>query len=97
MEPFFSEPVIKKLAEKHGVTVAEVIECFANRRGKSLYDTREGHKTIPPTMWFIAETDYGRKLKVVYVPTPNGPEIKTAYPANGMELEIYAAVAKVNF
>jgi hypothetical protein len=45
-------------------------------------------------MWFIAETDYGRKLKVVFMQKPDGCVlIKTAYEANKKELRIYAKFA----
>jgi hypothetical protein len=97
MEPFFSESVLRKLTQKHKVSVSEVIECFANRRGKSLTDNRLDHQTNPPTRWFIAETDMGRKLKVVYMVVDNSFEIKTAYDANIDELGIYARIAGVLF
>lgn len=60
-------------------------------------DTRLDHVTDPPTRWFIAETDMGRKLKVVYIRTDSGIAVKTAYPPNQVELEIYAKVANVRF
>ena len=46
--------------------------------------TREEHRTNPPTHWFLAETCYGRLLKVVFVPDTNGKDIyiKTAYEPN---------------
>ena len=57
-----STAVKQKLAEKHGVNLDEVQQCFANREGGLLEDTRENHKSDPPTQWFIAETDYGRTI-----------------------------------
>lgn len=62
-----SSAVKQKLADKHGVSLEEVQQCFANREGGLLEDTREAHKTDPPTQWFIAETDYGRRLKIVFI------------------------------
>jgi uncharacterized DUF497 family protein len=96
-QPFFSSGVLEKLTKKHNVAVSEVLECFANRRGKSLTDSRVNHATNPPTRWFVAETDMGRKLKVVYMIVDNSFEIKTAYPANQQEMDIYMRVAGVRF
>jgi len=97
MEPYFSDSVLLKLTKKHNVSVGEVIECFANRRGPSLTDTRVDHRTDPPTRWFIAETDMGRKLKVVYMVVDNSFEVKTAYPPNQVELDIYTRLTNVCF
>ena len=71
------------------VTESEIVESFANRTGKDLIDTREEHATDPPTRWFIAETDFGRSLKIVYLLTSEGVIIKTAYDPNIEELRIY--------
>ena len=61
-------PAIKtKLSSKHNVFLAEVEQCFLNRDGAFLEDTREEHKTIPASQWFIALTNEGRNLKVVFV------------------------------
>ena len=79
-----------KLTQKHRVSEEEIIQCFANRMGRYLIDTREEHRTTPPTRWFIAETDVGRRLKVVFVPLPDGIEIKTAYEPNQVETKMYA-------
>lgn len=64
---FISPAVRQKLAEKHNVTEDEVEECFLNRQDAFVEDTREEHRTDPPTQWFIAETDRGRELKVVFI------------------------------
>jgi hypothetical protein len=85
-----SPAVLKKLAEKHGVSEAQIVECFANRTGKMLLDNREQHRTNPPTQWFISETDYAVKMKVVFIQHPGGQvEIKSAFPPNETELCIY--------
>lgn len=97
MEPFCSVRVLKKLATRHKVAFSEVLECFANRSGPPLKDKREKHMSDPPTLWFIAQTDMGRILKVVYIPKPEGPEVKTAYPANAMERQIYGSLTSVCF
>jgi hypothetical protein len=89
--------VLQKLNEKHSVSKAQVVECFANRDGPVLYDTREEHQTDPPTKWFIAETDMGMKLKVVYIRTDKEVIVKTAYPPNAEEIDIYTRKANVRF
>jgi uncharacterized DUF497 family protein len=84
-----SDRVAEKLARKHGVRIEEIAQCFANRNGKLLRDTRADHATTPPTQWFIAETDYGRSLKVVFIRNGADVEIKSAFEPNGEELRIY--------
>jgi hypothetical protein len=42
-----STRIQKKLREKHGVTNKELFECFENRRGADLFDTRAEHLTDP--------------------------------------------------
>jgi hypothetical protein len=51
----------------------------------SSLDTREQHQSDPPTRWFISETDYGRKLKIVFINTDLGIVIRTAYDPNSEE------------
>jgi uncharacterized DUF497 family protein len=85
-----SARVRKKLLEKHGVTMNEVEQCFLNHLGKNLQDTRTDHQTNPPTLWFIAETNHLRKLKVVFVlEFDNSITLKTAYEPNPAEIAIY--------
>lgn len=84
-----SSAVKQKLAQKHGVSLEEVQQCFANREGNLLEDTREEHKTDPPTQWFIAETDCGRRLKVAFMLKSGDIIIKTAYEPNQTEERIY--------
>ena len=84
-----SDEVREKLIYKHQVSVREVEQCFLNRSGGLLQDTRAGHKTEPPTLWFIAPTNQGRLLKVVYIRTAAGVELKTAYAPNPDEIRIY--------
>ena len=84
-----SQNVVQKLRLKHGVSLDEIQQCFANRSGGLLEDIREEHKTEPPTQWFIAESDYGRVLKVVFVAKDGDIIIKTAYEANENEINIY--------
>lgn len=85
-----SAKVREKLAGKHPpVTQDEIVQCFANRTGKLLLDTREQHQSDPPTRWFISETDYGRKLKIAFINTDQGIVIRTAYDPNSEEMRIY--------
>lgn len=89
--PFvISEKIRAKLLEKHGVSNEEVLECFTNRESGFLIDTREDHLTDPPTQWFIAETNYGRRLKVCFVFKQGNVYIKTAYSPNAREESIYS-------
>lgn len=85
-----SEAVLSKLKTSHRVTRNEVEQCFLNRSGRLLVDTRALNRTIPPTLWFIACTNRGRALKVVYMQKGGVVELKTAYDPNAEELRIYA-------
>jgi len=89
-----SDNIQTKLAVKHNVTPSEVSECFANRCGKSLRDTREEHASNPPTLWFISETNYGKKLKIVFIMKGGKIYIRTAYPPNEDEIRIYNKLGK---
>lgn len=91
MKLWMSTRVRLKLKDKHNVTEKEVEQCFINRDGPFLKDTRAQHKTDPVTQWFIAETNRGRKLKVCFVFRPESKtfELKTAYDPNSNEVRIY--------
>ncbi|WP_295434863.1 hypothetical protein [uncultured Thiodictyon sp.] len=85
-----SSSVREKLAGKTPpVSEEEILQCFANRSGRYLLDEREQHRTDPPTRWFLAETDYGRLLKVVFIPKDGDVIIRTAYDPNPVERSIY--------
>lgn len=84
-----SEAVKTKLQKKHQVTLREVEHCFLNREGRLLYDNRALTKTNPPTLWFIAQTNQNRKLKIVYIQKGLQVILKTAYEPNEEELAIY--------
>ncbi|MEH6578595.1 MAG: hypothetical protein V7731_16155 [Amphritea sp.] len=91
-----SSKVQQKLTQKHGgISEDEISQCFANMEKGFLVDDREKNKSTPPTRWFIAETDYGRRLKVVFIYPINGNTvIKTAYEPNDTEIQIYQNKAK---
>lgn len=80
----------KLSAKKPPVTRAELEQCFANRTGIYLLDEREEHASDPPTRWFIAETYYGRKLKVMFIQKDEDTVIRTAYDPNVTEMQIYS-------
>lgn len=83
-----SDTIRAKLAGEHDVGTPEVHQCFVNRTGKLLLETREKHDTDPATRWFIAPTNKGRLLKVCYV--PDGEYyLRTCYEPNDEELAIY--------
>jgi len=87
-----SSKVQEKLANKKPpVTYEEILQCFVNRTGGYLLDTREQHKSDPPTRWFIAETYYGRKLKVVFIARDGDVIIRSAFEPNATEIRIYNA------
>jgi uncharacterized DUF497 family protein len=85
-----SQRILSKLKEKHCIEIEEVWECFINRMGGFLEDTRLHNKTEPPTLWFIAETNKRRLLKIVFIELANRQyELKTAYEPNDKEVNIY--------
>ncbi len=96
MALIISSKVLQKLHTKHNVSELDIIQCFASREHCFLEDSRENHKTDPVTKWFVAETDFGIKLKVVFILDDNlDIHIKTAYVANDNEKRIYAKYAKL--
>jgi len=95
MKIFLSASIREKLAGKRPpVTEGEIIQCFGNQTHEPLTDTREEHLTDPLTRWFVAETDYGRDLKIMYIPKPDGIHIKSAYDATPNIIRIYMKHAK---
>lgn len=84
-----SKGTLDKLKEKHRLTRKEVLEAFVNRSGHLLTDTREDHRTNPPTMWFVAYTNHRRLVKVCFVHRNGEIHVKTAYDANDDEILIY--------
>ena len=95
MAVIISPKVRVKLAAKvPPVTQSEIEQCFANRTGTYLIDTRAEHASDPPTHWFIAETLRRRKLKVVFIPRLPDIVIRTAYDPNPTEMRIYVRFAR---
>lgn len=90
MNLIIAPKIRSKLASKvPPVAEGEILQCFANQDRTALVDTREEHKTNPLTRWFVSETDYGRKLKIMYVPMSNGIHIKSAYNADLHIIQLY--------
>ena len=91
MALLISPKIRAKLSDKTPpVTEDEIEQCFANCSGGYLEDIREDHKSDPPTQWFVAQTDRGRKLKVVFIQRDDDIAIRTAYDANDVEKRIYS-------
>ncbi len=87
---YISDWVARKLLEKHDVTEPEVYQCFYNNTAKYVQDTRKEHRTNPPTLWFIAETDAKRRLKVVFLPYSKTEYVlKTTFPPNKDEERLW--------
>ena len=93
---YISPKIKHKLLDQHNVKENEVEECFVNREGDILDDTREAHKTSPKTQWFIAETYYGRRLKVVFMVMPDNVTIKSAFEPNITEEQLYKSKSNSN-
>ena len=83
-----------KLIKKHGVRRIDIIQCFLNKEGSYLEDTRINNATIPPTLWFISETHQTIPLKIVFVFKDGNIYLKTAYPPNEHEIRIYNRIGK---
>lgn len=88
-----SKSIAAKLQDKHKVCRREVEQCFENRIGGFLLDNREEHATEPPTMWFIAETNQGRALKVAFVQKDGKIHIKTCYEPSQRATDVYNKLA----
>ena len=85
-----SPAILEKLQSKHGVSRREVEQCFENLEGPLLIDSREDHRSDPPTLWFLARTHRNRVLKVVYIQKGSRVFLRTCYAPNDDELDIYA-------
>lgn len=88
-----SAGIISKLKDKHAISIREVEQCFENREGGYLEDTREDHRTDPPTEWFVAPTNKGRLLKVVFVFRDGNLYLKSAFVADDAAIAIYRRFA----
>lgn len=94
MDLKISPRVLEKLRDKHDVSSQDVAECFANRHGPFFTDSREDHRTDPPTYWFVSETDTGKILKVVFVRYEGFFAIKSAFPPEDGSDALYEELCK---
>lgn len=95
MKIIISKDVKEKLLEKHGVEAREVEQCFENKCGLFLEDDREEHRTDPPSLWFIAPTNKGRSLKVIFIFSTSGNiYLKSAYEPEADAITIYDEVGR---
>ncbi len=78
-----------KLLEKHTVRRIDVEQCFMNRDQGFLEDTRTTHLTDPITQWFIAKTDKGEMLKIVFIFRDGNFYLRSAFKPNKTEISIY--------
>lgn len=86
-----SQSVRAKLSSKNPpVSEEDIKQCFANRSGQVLFDQRAKHATDPATLWFVSQTDFGRTLKICYIPYPDKIAIRTAYDPDPEEIRIYS-------
>lgn len=83
-----SKEILTKIAER-GISMKEVSQCFQNVEHGYLEDGRPEHATKPPTKWFVAETDTGKLLKIMFVPRTDGVDLKSAYLATDNIDRIY--------
>ncbi len=84
-----SPKIRDKLARKHNVKPEEVEQCFANRNGNYILEVRKQHEANVPTYWFIAETNYRRRLKVVFISEHGNIYLKSAFEPTDGEVENY--------
>jgi uncharacterized DUF497 family protein len=84
-----SAAVKEKLAKKHKVDLREVEQCFENKCGLYLEDDREDHQTDPVTLWFIAPTNKGRLLKVIFIFTEGNVHLKSVYEPEPEAIKLY--------
>jgi len=85
-----SPAILKKMREKHGIDIEEVLECFSNIEHGFIEDTREGNVTNPPTYSFIAETDHGKEIFVCFMQARDRViHLKTAFRPDVKRKEFY--------
>lgn len=89
-----SQAILEKLSAKHQVERREVEQCFLNKCGAYLMDTREDHRSDPPTLWFVAPTNQGRILKVIFIFRDGKVFLRSAYDADEAVRRIYDANAR---
>lgn len=79
-------------ADDHGnVTAKEVQECFQNHCGGYCDEQRPEHQNSDglPSLWFVAETNKRRVLKIMFVRRDGNIHLKSAYPATDRVRDIF--------
>lgn len=90
MAPLIISPTINaKLDGKHQVADFEIKQCFENVTGEYIEETRLQHKTNPSSFWFLAHTNHGRLLKIIFTPRDGNLFIKSAFDANQKSIDLY--------
>lgn len=84
-----STAIKEKLLKQHSVDLREVEQCFENKCGVFLEDTRAEHKTDPASLWFIAPTNKGRLLKIIFIFIDGNVHLKSAYAPEQDALDLY--------
>ena len=84
-----SPAILEKLEKKHSVRRREVEQCFENKCGLYLVDDREDHKSDPPTLWFVAPTSQGRKLKIIFIYRDGQVHLRSAFDASPSVQRLY--------
>jgi hypothetical protein len=87
----------KIAAPDHGcITEKEVADCFANHCGGYCYDKRPQHldSNGNPTPWFVAPTNQGRILKIMFVRDSSDIYLASAYPATDAVQQMFKRHAR---
>lgn len=89
MSIVISPKIRDKLATKHNVKPEEIEQCFANKNGEYIMETGKQHASNSPTYWFIAETNYGRKLLIAFISEHGNTYIRTAFEPSQVKIRNY--------
>lgn len=89
-----SQGVLEKLGTKHKVDRREIEQCFDNKCGLFLMDDREDHQSDPPTLWFVAPTNKGRLLKIIFIYRDGHMDLRSAYDADAAAQRLYDRKAR---
>ncbi len=87
MKLFVSPGTKKKLRNEYNITTEEVKECFLNREKGFLIDINK--KYGYPIFRFIAETNRGRRLKVIFILASGIYKLKVVRPVEKREKNTY--------
>lgn len=98
MSILISDGVLTKIgAEDHGsLSRRDVEEAFANNSAGYCYEQHKEHFTPngEPSLWFVAYTNHGVRLKVMFVREREDVHVKSAYPATDRVTAIFEKHAK---